>query len=57
MLKVRQIAKQLDISLKTVYKVIESGQLPALKIGVPGSKRPTIRVTEAALEKYILGLQ
>jgi excisionase family DNA binding protein len=32
-LKVKEVAETLSISISMVYKVIESGELPALRIG------------------------
>ena len=49
---VSAVATRFGVAAKLIYKEIEEGRLPAVKIGAPGSKRPTIRVPVAALEAW-----
>ncbi len=49
---VSAVAIRLGVHAKLIYKEIEEGRLPAVKIGAPGSKRPTIRVPVAAFEAW-----
>lgn len=43
-LTVAEVAVQLGVSRDTVRRMIQTGQLPALNIAAPGSRRPTYRV-------------
>jgi hypothetical protein len=49
---VSTIAARYKVHPKLIYKEIEEGRLPAVKIGAPGSKRPTIRIPAAALAAW-----
>ncbi|PRW61680.1 DNA-binding protein [Actinopolyspora mortivallis] len=49
MLRVRAVAERLDVSVNTIYRAIESGELRALKIG---AGKGTLRVPESALVDY-----
>lgn len=49
MYRVRDVAKHCDVSVTTIYRAIESGQLDALKLG---SGKGTLRVTGAAVAAY-----
>ncbi len=49
MLRVKAVAEHFDVSLATIYRAIESGQLYALKLG---TGRGTLRVPQAALEAF-----
>jgi excisionase family DNA binding protein len=53
LLDVKETAVRLRLSPSGVYKLIESGRLPALTLG--GGKRPHIRVDEAELEAWLYG--
>ena len=50
LLKVPQVADRLNCSQATAYALIESGQLPAVKIGAGGGG---VRVTEQDLDSFI----
>ncbi len=49
MYRVRDVAEHFDVSVATIYRAIESGQLDALKLG---TGKGTLRVTGAALAIY-----
>ena len=51
LLTVSEAASALAISRASLYRLIQSGQLPVLKIG------SLTRVTTAALEEFVSGLQ
>jgi len=47
--RVRDVAEHFDVSVATVYRAIESGQLTALKLGTGTG---TLRVTGTAIRSY-----
>jgi excisionase family DNA binding protein len=47
--RVRNVAEHFDVSVNTIYRAIESGQLTALKLGTGTG---TFRVTGAAVVAY-----
>jgi excisionase family DNA binding protein len=47
--RVRDVAEHFDVSVATIYRAIESGQLAALKLGTGTG---TFRVTGAAVAAY-----
>ena len=47
--RVKDVAKHFDVSVATIYRAIESGQLSALKLGTGSG---TLRVTGAAVLTY-----
>lgn len=47
--RVKAVAQMFDVSLATIYRAIESGQLHALKLG---TGRGTLRVPESALDEF-----
>ena len=47
--RVRDVAEHFDVSVTTIYRAIESGQLTALKLGTGTG---TFRVTGAAVVAY-----
>jgi excisionase family DNA binding protein len=47
--RVRDVAEHFDVSVATIYRAIESGQLTALKLG---TRTGTFRVTGAAVLAY-----
>jgi excisionase family DNA binding protein len=49
MYRVREVAKHFDVSVTTIYRAIESGQLDALKLG---RGKGALRVTGAAVTAY-----
>lgn len=50
MLRVKAVAQLLDVSVATVYRAIESGELRALKIG---TGKGALRIPEAAVAEYV----
>lgn len=48
-LSVKEVARALNVSDKTVYALISREELPAVRIG----SRQAIRVTRPALERYL----
>ena len=46
---VTEVADILQVSTKTVYKMIQSGEIPALRV------RGQIRITHTALQNYLDG--
>jgi excisionase family DNA binding protein len=51
LLEVVQVAKRLTVSKSTVYRVIDSGKLPSVRVGPVNG----IRVRESAVEGYMKG--
>lgn len=49
---VPDVAKRWDVNHKFVYDLIKSGQLPAIKLGSPGTLRPVIRIPRTSLEAW-----
>lgn len=49
LLRVSEVATRLNLSLSTVYQLIETGRLPSHNVGM----RKGIRVSEAALLAYV----
>ena len=47
--RVRDVAEHFDVSVATIYRAIESGQLSALKLGTGSG---TLRLTGAAVLTY-----
>lgn len=48
-LKVSEVAQQLNVGKATVYDLVDSGKLPALRVG---QGRGTIRISQADLAHY-----
>lgn len=46
-LNVREIASKLDVSKMTIYRLVDAGMLPALRIG------KSLRILETDLEEWI----
>ena len=49
MFRVKAVAERFDVSVSTIYRAIESGQLVALKLGVG---KGSLRITEHALAAF-----
>jgi excisionase family DNA binding protein len=49
-LRVRDVAEKLDVDKALVYRLIESGQLPAFQLGGRGC---SIRIDESELDAWI----
>lgn len=47
-----EVALRLGISRPSVYRKIERGEIPAVRLGGPGSSAP-LRVPERALEAWL----
>lgn len=53
----KQVAVYLNIGLRTVYELVESGTLERCDItGKPGSKRPALRIPTESVEAYYASL-
>jgi excisionase family DNA binding protein len=50
LLGVRDVARRLDVSKATVYRLVATGELPAIRFGGIGT---SVRVAEATLERWI----
>lgn len=50
LLKMKDVADQLSIGIRTAYRLVEEGQLKAKRIG---SGRGTLRVRPADLDRYL----
>ena len=53
LLKVPEVAERLRVSVWSVYRLVEGGQLPAVRVG--SGPRAPIRVSEAELEAWLFG--
>lgn len=51
MYRVKAVAEMFDVSVSTIYRAIEAGQLDVLKIG---SGKGSIRITEDAIRLFAL---
>ncbi len=51
LLTVAQVAQRLNVSLWTAYRKIESGEIPAVRLGT--SKRSLIRVDPRELDDWL----
>ncbi len=50
LLRLREVAERLDLSLSSVRRLIQRGQLPAVKLNA------AVRVRESAVRKPMLGI-
>lgn len=50
LLTVKDVAERLNVSVSTVYEILQSGLLPCVKVGLRGG---AIRVSEDDLNAYI----
>ena len=53
MLTVEQVARRLGCSTNHARRLVRSGTITAVTIGLPGAKRQTIRIMEAELARFI----
>jgi len=53
MLRIEQVAKRLGCSVNHARRLVRSGAIVPVSIGLPNSKRPTIRVEESELQRFI----
>jgi len=53
MLRIEQVAKRLGCSVNHARRLVRSGAITPVSIGLPGAKRQTIRVEEAELLRYV----
>jgi len=44
---VKEIAEMLKVTMKTIYRIIEAGELPAARVG------KSLRISETNLKKYL----
>lgn len=51
--RVGEVADLLGVSNWTVYKMVADNQLPHIRLGVKGTKRPTIVFPKSALEQWL----
>jgi excisionase family DNA binding protein len=51
LLTVRQVAERLGLSLWSVYRRVEAGEIPAVRLG--STRKAPIRVSEAELEQWL----
>jgi excisionase family DNA binding protein len=51
LLTVAEVAERLQVSLWTVYRKVESGEIPAVRLGT--SKRSPVRVDPAELDEWL----
>jgi excisionase family DNA binding protein len=49
---VPDVAKRWNVHVNFVYNLIKSNELPCLRIGNPGTKRPVIRIPLDSLEAW-----
>jgi excisionase family DNA binding protein len=54
MFRVKAVAEMLDVSVATIYRAIESGALPALKVG---TGKGALRVPGSAVREYMRACQ
>lgn len=52
-----EAAARLAVSLRTLDRLISSGQIRVLHIGQPGSRKPATRVKASELAAYIAHLE
>ena len=53
LLRVAEVAVRLACSAATVRRLCASGSLRALQLGRPGSRRPTWRIPDEAVEEFV----
>jgi excisionase family DNA binding protein len=57
LLTIDEAAAQLRVSRRTLYSMIEAGEIPTVKLpGTLGHKRPPVRVARAALAAFVARL-
>ena len=56
MLSAKEAASKAEVSVSLVYCWVKAGALTHSRMGKPG-KRGTIRIEEAALERFLTGLR
>ena len=54
-LSAKEVAKELSLNIDTVYKMIQSGKLPAYDISNGGSVRKCYRIRRSDLEEWLRG--
>lgn len=53
--RVSAVAERLDMHPVSVYRLIHSGDLEALEVSRRGAKKPSFRISETALRKFLAG--
>jgi len=56
LLNIRELSKKLKISMTTIYRMVESGEIPYISIGV-GKKKPRIRFSPASIDGWLLFIE
>ena len=51
--RIREAAAVLSVSERTLYALIESGTLPAVRLPTPGTTRPPVRIARADLLAFV----
>ena len=51
LLSVTQTAEILNISRTSVYRLLEAGDLDAVRINLTGERKPTVRITSDSVHK------
>jgi excisionase family DNA binding protein len=51
LLSVTQTAEILNISRTSVYRLLETGDLDAIRINLTGDRKPTVRITSDSVHK------
>lgn len=51
LLSVTQTAEILNISRTSVYRLLETGDLDAIRINLTGDRKPTVRITSDSVQK------
>ncbi len=57
LLTVQQVLSVLPLGRSTVYRLIQEGHLPALRVRTSGSRRGRVLIERAGLEAYVEGLR
>lgn len=53
--RVAAIAARLDMHRVSVYRLIHSGDIEALEVSRKGARKPSFRISESALQKFLAG--
>jgi excisionase family DNA binding protein len=53
MYRVKAVARKLDVHVSTVYRLVQSGQLPAGRVGIG---KGTLRIPADSLHSYMVSI-
>jgi|GEM_PF-1811130 len=56
LLNIRELSKKLKISMTTIYRMVESGEIPYISIGV-GKKKPRIGFSPTSIDGWLLFIE